>query len=112
MAQFALMVHDRGDGPAPTPERMADFGRRVGALERDMSTDGVWVFGAGLAPASEANTVTADAVVTEGPFAQSGEHIAGIWVIEVPTLAAAQSWAARTADACGAPIEVRPLHGG
>lgn len=111
MAHYALMVHDRDDSTPPTAERMADFGERAGSLEGDMNRDGVWVFGMGLAPARQASVVTADALVTDGPFAEGHEHVAGVWVIDVPDIAEAHAWAARTAEACGAPIEVRALHG-
>ncbi|MFW7415557.1 YciI family protein [Demequina sp. SO4-18] len=111
MTRYALLVHDRDDSDPPPAERMAEFAERVSTLEADMSRDGVWVFGMGLSPAPQASVVTADALVTDGPFAESREHVAGIWVVEVPDLATAHAWAARTAEACGAPIEVRPLHG-
>ena len=111
MPRYLLSVHDDVDAPPPTPERMEEFGRRVGELDRDLREAGAWVFGMGLAPANEASVVTADAIVTDGPYAEAREHVAGVWVIDAEDLAAAQAWAARVASAAGAPIEVRPTVG-
>ena len=111
MARYMLSVHDGLDSPPPTPERTAEFGRRMGALDADLRAAGARVFGMGLAPAREASVVTADALVTDGPYLEIREHIAGVWVIDVADLAAAQGWAARVADAAGVPVEVRPAAG-
>lgn len=111
MPRYVLSVHDAIDSPPPSRERMEEFGRRVGALDAQLREAGAWAFGTGLAPASDASVVTADALVTDGPYLETREHIAGVWVIEAETLAAAQGWAARVADAAGAPVEVRPTAG-
>ncbi len=111
MPRYMLSVHDTIDAPAPSDERMAEFARRVGALDADLRDAGAWVFGLGLAPAGQARVVTADALVTDGPYLETREHIAGVWVIDVADDDAAHSWAARVADATGAPVEVRPTAG-
>ncbi len=49
--------------------------------------------------------------MTDGPYAETKEQMAGFWVIEAPDLDAALAWAARAAVACEQPIEVRPTHG-
>ena len=49
--------------------------------------------------------------MTDGPYAETKEQMAGFWVIEAPDLDAALAWAARAAAACEQPIEVRPTHG-
>jgi hypothetical protein len=85
----------------------------VEAVNRDMEAQGVWVFGGGLEPRSAASVVRAhqgnDVLITDGPFAESKEYMAGFWVIEAPDLETAQSWAARCSRACGRPIEVTPF---
>ncbi|WBQ02733.1 YciI family protein [Kribbella sp. CA-293567] len=84
----------------------------VEALNRDMVAQGVWVFGGGLEPRSTTSVVraTQDGVlVTDGPFAESKEYMAGFWVIEAPDLATAQEWATRASRACAVPIEVTPF---
>jgi hypothetical protein len=47
--------------------------------------------------------------VTDGPFAESKEHLGGFWIIEAADLDEALSWAKRGSAACAAPVEVRPF---
>ena len=48
-------------------------------------------------------------VMTDGPFAESKEHIAGFYIINADDLDAALAWAGKVVDAINAPIEVRPF---
>jgi hypothetical protein len=48
-------------------------------------------------------------LTTDGPFAESKEHIGGFWVIRAPDLDAALAWAAKASAACAGPVEVRPF---
>ena len=48
-------------------------------------------------------------VITDGPFAETAEQIAGFAVIEVDDLDAALEWAAGHPDAEWASVEIRPL---
>jgi hypothetical protein len=50
-----------------------------------------------------------EVLTTDGPFAESKEHIGGFWVIRAPDLDAALAWAAKASVACAAPVEVRPF---
>ena len=47
--------------------------------------------------------------MTDGPFAETKEHLGGFWVIEAPDLDAALAWAAKASAACMGPVEVRPF---
>jgi hypothetical protein len=86
---------------------------RTGELIAEMERAGAWVFHAGLRSASSATVVRApggDVSMTDGPYAETKEQMAGFWVIDVPDLDAALDWAARASTACERPIEVRPTH--
>ncbi|CAN5921843.1 hypothetical protein BH23ACT10_BH23ACT10_14980 [soil metagenome] len=48
-------------------------------------------------------------MVTDGPFAETKEHLGGFWIIGVPDLDTALDWARRANVACRAPVEVRPF---
>lgn len=48
--------------------------------------------------------------VLDGPFVDSKEQLGGYYVIEVPDLDAAISWAARCPTADHGVVEVRPLY--
>ena len=47
--------------------------------------------------------------VINGPFAETKEQLAGFYLIEVPDLDAALSWAARCPGAAQGSVEVRPI---
>ena len=72
-------------------------------LNAKMERAGAWVFTAGLRPASSATVVRAaggDISMTDGPYAETKEQMAGFWIIEAPDLDAALDWAAKASAAC------------
>jgi len=46
---------------------------------------------------------------TDGPFAETKEHIAGFYIIEASDLDSALEWASKVTVAINTPIEVRPF---
>lgn len=73
---------------------------------------GVIVGGDRLQPANTATTVRlADgkSKVLNGPYAEAKEQLAGFYMIDVPDLDSALSWAARCPGAGQGVMEVRPL---
>jgi hypothetical protein len=112
MKQYMLSVAMVEGAPPPPPEATQQAYRQVDQLNAELQSADAWVFAGGLLPASSATVVRADGediVVTDGPFAESKEHIGGFWVIQAEDLDAALSWAAKATRACGAPVEVRPF---
>jgi hypothetical protein len=115
MPQYLLSVwHDEpsDDVDLSAPENQRQMAR-TGELNTEMERAGAWVFVAGLWPASSATVVRAaggDVSMTDGPYAETKEQMAGLWIIEAPDLDAALDWAAKAAIACQRPIEVRPTH--
>lgn len=115
MSQYLLSTYavEGGVPGAPmTPELMQTFMERVIALEAEMDASGTFVFGGALHDPDAATVVRmgdADVVMTDGPFAESKEHIAGFYIINVDDLDAALAWAGKVADATNHPIEVRPF---
>lgn len=114
MSQYLLSMHTvEGESrPMPTPEEMEAFMQRINALEADMREYGAFVFTGGLHGPDAATVVRRDEgslIVTDGPFAESKEHIGGFYVINADDLDAAIAWAGKVTDAISAPIEVRPF---
>jgi hypothetical protein len=116
MPQYLLSVW--ADGPDDDPDLSTPESQRQLAqtdeLTAEMERAGAWVFLAGLRPASSATVVRAaggDVSMTDGPYAETKEQMAGFWVIEAPDLDAALDWAVKASIACERPIEVRPTHG-
>jgi hypothetical protein len=48
--------------------------------------------------------------MTDGPFAESKEHIGGFYIINADDLDDALAWAGKVVEAINAPIEVRPFN--
>ena len=46
---------------------------------------------------------------TDGPFAETKEHMGGFYIVDAPDLDAALAWASKVTDAIDTPIEVRPF---
>ena len=120
MSQYLLSVHTRSGGEAPVehnqeqmnPEMMQEMMGRIMALEEEMEAAGTFAFSGRLADPDAATVVRlsdGDTITTDGPFAESKEHIAGFYIINADDLDAALAWANKVTDAIGAPIEVRPF---
>ena len=85
---------------------------RYAAYGGRMIESGVLLAGAVLRPSETATTVRVRAgkrLITDGPFAETAEQIAGFAVIEVDDLDAALEWAAGHPDAEWASVEIRPM---
>jgi hypothetical protein len=112
-----------GDFPAIstwTPEEVqAHIGFMIEANGK-LAADGELVDGQGLASPEQAKIVRAGAggapVVTEGPFPETKEFLAGYWIVDCDTADRAVEIAAYVSTAPGPggnplnmPIEVRPI---
>ncbi|HXY03126.1 MAG TPA: YciI family protein [Terriglobales bacterium] len=74
---------------------------------------GVMLAGDGLQPSSKGKRVKfsgAQRIVTDGPFAETKELIAGFWLWNVASMDEAVEWLKRAPFDGGAEIEIRPLY--
>ena len=91
-------------GVLPTAQEL----ETMGAYNERLIKAGVLRDGAGLQPSSKGARVAfrnGKAQVTDGPFTETKELIAGYWVIDVPSKAEAIEWASRV------PFEALPNDG-
>ena len=105
MKQYLLSVY-QPDGPVPPPEFLEPIMRDVRAVTEEAKAAGVWVFHAGLHPASTATVVQlrdGELVTTDGPYVESKEHIGGFTIVKTPDLDAALVWARKYARAITLP---------
>ena len=116
MSQYLLSTHaSAGESPqgAPaTPEEMQTFMQRVIDLEAEMDAAGAFVFGGALHGPDAATVVRHsddDVVMTDGPFIEAKEHIAGFYIINAEDLDEALRWGDKVSLATNHPIEVRPF---
>ena len=111
MALYLLSLY-QPDGPIPPPERLAGIMAELAVVNRDLKASGSWVFAGGLHPPSTATVVRVkdgEALITDGPFVESKEHLGGFTVIRAPDLDVALEWGRRVAKATTLPVEVRPF---
>lgn len=106
MQYLVSVIDDRtNSGTAEEALAIDEFNERLRA-------GGHWVFAAGLA-APEASTVIdgrgEEPVFSDGPFVESKEHMAGLWIIEAPDLDVALELMAAGSKACNRRLEVRPM---
>src|SRR6266550_2138051 len=114
MTRYLLSVHSvEGEAREPmTDEEMQQSYKQVLLIEEEMKTAGAWVFSGRLHEPDTATVVRVsdgDVLTTDGPFAESKEHLGGFYIIEAKDLDAALGWASKVTRAINAPIEVRPF---
>jgi hypothetical protein len=116
MAQYAILIyaHDSAHAPEATSEDLESCDTHSDELAADgaieLAADGAMLAAYALTPRDMATSVRADAI-TDGPFLDSKEVVAGFYVIEAPDLDAALAIARRNpAVRDGGGVEVRPLH--
>jgi hypothetical protein len=108
MAQYAILIYARDSAHAPdaTPEDLEPCDDH----SDELVAEGSMLAAYALTPRDMATSVRADAI-TDGPFLDSKEVVAGFYVIEAPDLDAALA-IARTNPVVrdGGGVEVRPVH--
>ncbi len=109
MPEYLIAFNDEWV-PDHTDEELREKSRAVRALVAEMKAAGVFVFTGGLDPAAPVFSVDASSgepLITDGPFAETKEHLGGFAVVDVADEQQARLWAGKIAVACGWPQEVR-----
>ena len=111
--QYLLLIYGNESGMQAAPEEaVTQMSAAYSAYSDAMVKAGIMVGGNRLKPTSTASTVrVADGKtkVLDGPYADTKEQLGGYYLIDVPDLDAALSWAARCPGAATGTIEVRPI---
>jgi hypothetical protein len=111
--EYLLLIY--GDEKAMSAVTEANAGKMLaayGAYAEAMGKAGVIRGGNRLRPTSAATTVriaNGKTTVLDGPYAETKEQLGGYFLIDVPDLDAALSWAERCPGASTGVIEVRPV---
>jgi hypothetical protein len=111
MPQYLVAIHHPDDfDPSTESKAMME---EIHALNREMIAAGARKFVAGLTPVSVAKSLRAQpdgkVLITDGPYLETKEHIAGFWVLEAADMDEALAWGRKAVIACRAPVEVRPI---
>jgi len=91
-----------------TPTEEAD----IDAFNDRLQAESHWVFAGGLGSPNTATVIDnrgGRALLTDGPFVESKEYLAGFWIIKAPDLDMALRLAAEGSKACNRKVEVRPF---
>lgn len=107
---FVKATADSERGAMPSTELLEAMGRYNEALV----DAGIMVGGDGLKPSSAGKRIAFDGdgrTVIDGPFAETKELVAGLWIWEVRDMDEAVAWAKRCPNPMPGPseIEIRPV---
>jgi hypothetical protein len=103
---------DSEAGVMPSEKVLADMGK----FNEELVNAGIMLEGEGLHPTSKAKRIIfteGKRLVTDGPFAETREHIAGYWIWKVKSMDEAVEWVLRIpegdASAGDTEIDIRPI---
>ena len=102
---------DSEAGLMPSTDLMEAMGR----FNEELAEAGILLAGDGLHPSSRGKRVAFDGpdrTVIDGPFAATGELVAGFWLWQVKDMDEAVAWVKRCPNPMPGPseIEIRPLY--
>src|SRR5678815_519401 len=95
-------------GVMPSEKILADMGK----FNEELVNAGIMLEGEGLHPTSKAKRIKFSAgkrLVTDGPFAEARELIAGYWIWKVKSMDEAVEWAKRAPFVEGNELEIRQI---
>ena len=95
-------------GILPSTELLTSMGK----FNEELVKAGVMLAGEGLKPSSAGKRITFTAgkpTITDGPFAETKELVAGFWIWQVRSIEEAVEWLKRSPFGPGAEVEIRPV---
>jgi hypothetical protein len=111
--KYMLMIYDNeADFEALAPAVRDQALAAYGAYSEALVKAGVLVEAERLRPVADATTVRmakGKSEVLNGPYAETREQLGGFYLIDVPDLDTALSWASRCPGASHGTVEVRPV---
>ncbi len=115
--RYMMLVYSKERPEGPSPEESAQIRAGHAAVMREAKEKGVLEGAEPLTPSTTATTVRVQGekvLLTDGPFAETKEQLAGYYILDCANLDEAIEWAARIPTGCkGAEgcIEIRALPG-
>lgn len=112
--KYLLLIHLNHEGIdsviAPNIDKVMEAHN---AVARELTESGELVETNELRPTGSriVRTQDGEALVTDGPFTEGREWVAGYYIVDCVSVDRATEIAARLVEASVAPVEVRPIHG-
>ena len=115
--RYMMLIYSK-EQPGGPGQEMAErnYSGHLGLMQ-EAARKGIFIAAEPLAPTSSATTVRVEngkALVTDGPFAETKEQLAGYYILDCENLDEAIDWAARIPTMCKGGegcVEIRPLPG-
>lgn len=105
---FVKANQDSENGVMPSTEILAAMGK----YNEELVKAGIMLAGEGLHPSSKGKRVKfegAKRTISDGPFAETKELVAGFWIWQVKSMDEAVEWLKRAPFDGGTEIELRPV---
>jgi hypothetical protein len=105
---FVKANKDSEAGVLPSTELLTNMGK----FNEELVKAGVMLAGEGLQPSSKGKRITftgGKPTITDGPFAETKELVAGFWIWQVRSIEEAVEWLKRSPFGPGAEVEIRPV---
>lgn len=115
--RYMMLIYSKETTQGPTPEEDQQIRNAHWAVMQETTRKGILKGAEPLAPTSTATTVrmqNGSAFVTDGPFAETKEQLAGYYILECENLDEAIGWAGKIPTGCKGHegcIEIRPMPG-
>ena len=112
--RYMMLIYTE-ETESATPEEMRQVAAAHRALMEETSRLGIFRGADPLEPTATTTTVRVQngrVLLTDGPFAETKEQLAGYYILDCRDLDEALEWAARIPTACGGAagcVEVRPI---
>jgi hypothetical protein len=112
--QYLISVIDDGQAAAAgrNDSATAQEAAAIDVFNERLQADGHWVFAGGLGEPSSATVIDNRGeapIISDGPYVESKEFLAGFWLIEAADLDVALQLAGEGSKACNRKVEVRPV---
>lgn len=115
MRYMLLIYSNEQSMEASSPEEQKTIAAGHGAVMAETGRRGIFRGAEPLEPTATATTVRVESgkvLVTDGPFAETKEQLAGYYILDCKDLDEALEWAAKIPTACAGGtgcVEVRPI---
>ena len=114
--KYACLIYSDENNPEINPDPTSpDFAQIMAgymAFGEEAGGAGVIVAGEPLEPTATATSLqvrNGEVLTTDGPFAETKEHLGGFYILECDSLDEAMKWAAKIPHASTGTIEIRPV---
>ena len=114
--KYACLIYsdetDPSANPDPASPEFAPIMAGYMAFGEEAGAAGVLVTGEPLEPTSTATSLQVrdgKVITTDGPFAETKEHLGGFYILDCDSLDEAMKWAAKIPHASSGTIEIRPV---